>query len=226
MKNTMSVLINTFIKITLILFLVFFCDLAIIAQETETSIGEEFDDFLEQQKSPISDSLKYYSDLRETTRLKFEIAKEKYFENQYSQYFTDNLNHRKQTFNWQLFSTKIIFFTVIIIVMSGLVFSGIQFYQALKQVNSFSKLVNSENLEKAEHLKGLDKTEIELSISNGIKINSSIIGLIILSISIAFFYLYILYVYPINQINIDNTNFSQTEIIEKHTAPNTVQNDK
>ena len=222
----MLVLSNKKNKLAIIILIAFFWSGQLNSQENKSSIGQEFDDFLEQEKSQIYDSLKYYSDLREITRLKFEIAKEKYFENQYSQYFTDNLNHRKQTFDWQLSSTKLIFFTVIIIVISGLVFSGIQFYQSLNQVNSFNKLINSENLEKAEHLKGFDKTEIELSVSNGIKINSSIIGLIILSISIAFFYLYILYVYPINQINIDNTNFTKTEIIEKNTVPNKVQNGK
>jgi len=193
----------------------------IISQPTKNSIFEkELDIFTESEKSSISDSLNYYGDLRDITRLKFEIAKEQYFENQYSQYFTDNLNHRKQTFDWQLFSTKVIFLTVIIIVICGLIFSGIQFYQSFKQTNYLHKLINSENIEKAEHIKGFDKTEIELSTSNGIKINSSIVGLIILSISIAFFYLYILYVYPINQINIDNTNFDKTELIENTTVPN------
>ncbi|WP_394970357.1 hypothetical protein [uncultured Croceitalea sp.] len=181
---------------------------------SSVDIGKKFDDFMKQNESSISDSLKYYQDLSEISRLKNEISKELYFEKQYSNYFTDNLNHRRRTFNWQLLSGKLIFVAVIIIVLCGLVFSGIQFYQSIKQVNSILKIVDSENLQKLDTVTKADKTEIELSLTNGIKINSSIIGLIILSLSIAFFYLYIAHVYPINQLSIDNTGFAKTEIID------------
>ncbi|MDR7127687.1 sterol desaturase/sphingolipid hydroxylase (fatty acid hydroxylase superfamily) [Algoriphagus sp. 4150] len=215
MKSIMSTLNRISVNRNLFFFWILFSltsSACGMQEDTTLQIEEEFDEFLKKEKSSLSDSLSYYGDLREITKLKYEIAREKYFENQYSQYFTENLKHRKQTFDWQLFSTKLIFFTVIIIVLCGLLFSGIQFYQSIKQTAALYKLANAENIEQLAKLDPAEKTEIELSISNGVKITSSIIGLVILVVSIAFFYLYILYVYPINQINIDNANFNKTEI--------------
>ena len=207
----------------IILYLVLFTPRLLFGQKEK--IISEFSDHTQSKQTSLSDSLDYYGDLRDITKFKYEIAKEKYFEKQYSGYFTENLNHRKNTFNWQLFSTKLIFLTVIVIVFCGLVFSGIQFYQTIKQTNALSKLANSENLQNLEKLTHTEKTEIELSLTNGIKITSSIIGLIILTISIVFFYLYILHVYPINQINIDNSIFNKTEM-ENTMPPNDVQKSK
>ncbi len=185
---------------------VFFFTITGLSQEDGNGleIKEKFKAFFQDNRSELRDSITYYEDLRQLTRLKYEIAKERYFENQYSDYFTNSLEHRRQTFYWQLQSTKWIFLMVIIIVFSGLFFAGIQFYHSIKKNNSKKKIYP----EKQEEM---SKTEMELSLK-GVKINSSVIGLIILVISVAFFYLYILYVYPINQINIDNSNFSSNEI--------------
>lgn len=42
-------------------------------------------------------------------------------------------NHQQKVFEWQLFSSKIIFWTVILSVAAGLFFSGVQFYHAFKK---------------------------------------------------------------------------------------------
>ncbi|WP_299224106.1 hypothetical protein [uncultured Psychroserpens sp.] len=191
-----------------------FSSTSVLSQDSSEAT-QKFEQFTKNQKTSLTDSVDYYSDLNEVARLKYEIAKEKYFESQYVQYFTENLDHRKQTFDWQLFSTKLIFFTVIIIVLCGLVFSGIQFKQSINHLNKKTASTDSSSEDSSPIL---DKTEIELSLTNGVKINSSIIGLLILCVSIAFFYLYILYVYPINQINIDNTGFSEIENTTSQTT--------
>jgi hypothetical protein len=44
-----------------------------------------------------------------------------------------------------------------------------------------------------------EPTELEIS-KSGVKVSSPILGVIILVISLAFFYLYLVYVYPIEEI--------------------------
>nr|WP_143404094.1 hypothetical protein [Gaetbulibacter sp. 4G1] len=204
---------NMFSRISMLFFLILAANSVNVNGQVDSisEVEKKFDSFMSNNQTVLTDSLSYYSDLREIKRFKLEIAKEEYFEKQYSNYFTDNLRHREETFNWQLFSSKVIFFTVIVIVLCGLIFSGIKFHQSIKLNKALSKLENEESIEKILKLNSADKTEVELSINNGLKMTSSIIGLIILFISIAFFYLYILYVYPINQLKIDNSNFNMSE---------------
>lgn len=104
------------------------------------------------------------------------------------EYLTFATHHRKNVFAWQLFSTKIIFYAVLILVFIGIFFSGIQFYKSIRR----------------QSLPGADDkddpiTEFEASTS-GIKVSSPVLGVIILVISLAFFYLYLVYVYPITEI--------------------------
>jgi len=80
---------------------------------------------------------------------------------------------------WQSTSGKIIFWVVLAIVLAGLILSAIQFYIATKSKSD------------------LPASEIKLSYKE-IHIHSSVLGLLILTISIAFFYLYLNYVYPIS----------------------------
>jgi len=90
------------------------------------------------------------------------------------------LNHRRKVLNWQYHSSIIIFFVVILIVLTGLILSYLHFKRSL---------VTNENAE----------TELEIS-KSGLKVRSSIIGIIILVISIAFFYLYLTHIYKIEEI--------------------------
>lgn len=104
-------------------------------------------------------------------------------QNDYAVY---SLEHRKKVFNWQLIAGKIIFVFVMLIVLSGLALSYMHFYKGLKS---------------GEETPG---TELEMSTS-GVKINSSVIGLVILVLAIAFLYLYLVHVFPINEFNVDST---------------------
>ncbi len=104
-------------------------------------------------------------------------------QNDYAVY---SLEHRKKVFNWQLIAGKIIFVFVMLIVLSGLALSYMHFYQGLKS---------------GQETPG---TELEMSTS-GVKINSSVIGLVILVLAIAFLYLYLVHVFPINEFNVDST---------------------
>jgi|GEM_PF-5279652 len=102
-------------------------------------------------------------------------------------YLMKSLDHRQKVFSWQHTASIIIFFVVIIIVVAGLVLSVMHFYKDLHAAAGTEK-----------------GTEIEVG-PKGLKINSSIIGLLILALSIAFLYMYLIYVFPINELSVDNS---------------------
>ncbi len=99
-------------------------------------------------------------------------------------YRSEGLQHRRAVFKWQLFSARLIFFIVLGLVASGIVFAAIQFRQGMQGENAADANLS---------------TQVEIS-DKGIKISSPVIGVIILTLSLAFFYLYLLYVYPIENI--------------------------
>lgn len=106
---------------------------------------------------------------------------------EYRRYAMKNV---QSVFNWHLYSTIMIFFMVVIIVLTGLYLSYRQFrMQELAVKRGRDKLVATETA--AESI-----TTLELG-KDGLKINSAVIGLIILTISLAFFFLYLKYVYPV-----------------------------
>jgi len=106
----------------------------------------------------------------------------------YYEYRVSGFEHRKNVFSWQLVSTKWIFFGVLLMVFCGICFSGIQFYKSM----TLSNVEGSEAMDAGV-------TEFEASTS-GIKVTSSVLGIIVLVISLVFFYLYLVYVYPISEI--------------------------
>lgn len=160
----------------------------------------------------------------------------------WQQYHRENLTHRKNTFNWQYSSGIVIFYIVILVVLSGILYSGIQFYQSVREMRMREAIIREReavNLliaremmakrtiteEKEDILAHTSplmtvtdaKTELELS-AKGVKLNSSLVGVIILVISVAFFYLYLIYVYPIDQMKIDVEQQRQEMIKAKEEA--------
>ncbi len=97
-----------------------------------------------------------------------------YYEN-----LTTGLAHRKKVFQWQYVSSIIIFYVVIGIVAIGLYFSWMQFH--------------------ASRGGEVGITSIEAS-KEGLKLSSPVLGVIILVLSLAFFYLYLVHVYPISEL--------------------------
>lgn len=95
------------------------------------------------------------------------------------------LEHRERLFRWQLRANQISFVVVLVLVSAGIVFSGIQFAHSLRAVPG-------ESGEASVH---------ELSISaQGVSVKSSVIGLIVLTISLGFFYLYLVHVFPLEEL--------------------------
>lgn len=98
----------------------------------------------------------------------------------YYEYRKIGYTHRIKVFEWQYFSSKIIFVVVILLMFSGIYFAAVQFHVGLHH--------------KAKE--GEEATEFVFSLK-GIQVKSPVLGLIVLTISLAFFYLYLVYVYPI-----------------------------
>ena len=94
--------------------------------------------------------------------------------------------YRRSVFSWQLLSSKIIFFVVIVLVLSGIYFAGLQFFHAMR----LSK--------KGADLQKLMASELTAS-AKEIKVSSPVLGVIILVLSFLFFVLSLKYVYPINE---------------------------
>lgn len=105
----------------------------------------------------------------------------------YFNYRVEGFDHRHRVFEWQLLSSRIIFVIVILLVVVGVYFSGVQFHRG-----TLARLESESDESEA-------RTELEASMQ-GIKVSSSTLGVIILVISLAFFYLYLVYVYPIEEI--------------------------
>ena len=94
------------------------------------------------------------------------------------EYYRFGLTHRENVLKWQHLSTKIILIVVLFLVTMGLYFAWVQFREGTAKQAS---------------------TEIEISTSS-IKVSSPVLGVIILTVSLAFFYLYLIYVYPIQEV--------------------------
>lgn len=102
------------------------------------------------------------------------------------EYYKSGLEHRSRVFWWQHMSTRIIFGVVLLLVGAGVYFAWVQFRHDLGMPGEGAE----------ERVSG---HTVELSTS-GIKVSSPVLGVIILALSLAFFYLYLIYVYPITEI--------------------------
>ena len=96
----------------------------------------------------------------------------------YETYTITALRQRTAAFAWQAFASKIIFWLVVILVLSGIAFSGIQFWFGLRRGTA------------------ADTGEVNVSLE-GVKVRSQFLGVVTLALSLAFFYLYLRTVYPI-----------------------------
>lgn len=100
----------------------------------------------------------------------------------YYAYRSDGYIHRQRVFEWQDISTKITFAVVVLLVLAGIYFAGVQFHVGMREGRHTG-----------------EPGEVEMSVK-GIKVRSPVLGVIVLTISLAFFYLYLVYVYPIENV--------------------------
>ena len=124
------------------------------------------------------------------TRQRYLNAMQRYYE-----YRANGYAYRSRVFEWQLFSSRIIFLTVLALVSAGIYFAAVQFRVAMRAAARPAAAA-----EPSPPLSGVTlATQLEVS-AKGLVVNSSVMGLIILALSLAFFYLYLVYVYPITDV--------------------------
>ncbi len=108
--------------------------------------------------------------------------------------FWYTFNQNRKVFQWQYISSILIFFLVMIIVLIGLYLSYLQFKMATK---IFTAPPSPDKPDNSAGYVDMMKADLELG-KDGIKINTAVVGLIILTLSLAFLFLYLKYVYPIS----------------------------
>lgn len=134
------------------------------------------------------------SDLRKSYKLAL-ISALNYDRSRYD-FYTKRIPNEDEIFHFQAFTSKVIFLIVLLVVFFGLSLSALQFYQSTRISKQIKNATKSNNETENEVVEKSVVTNLELTLK-GVKISTSVIGLIILIISLAFFYLYLVYVYPI-----------------------------
>lgn len=156
----------------------------ILSTFTTTGFAQQEPDILQDFDETVTEDAKE-DVMREAEEQTAAFERSAELDQKLNDYAIASLDHRKAVFDWQLFASKLIFVIVMLIVLSGLILSYMHFYKSLKAPAG-----------------EVENTELEMSTS-GIKMNSSVIGLIILVLAIAFLYLYLIHVFPINEFNVD-----------------------
>lgn len=105
------------------------------------------------------------------------------YEVNYWKYNSESLALRHRVFRQQFYISGAIFLLVIALVGVGVYFAFVQF-----------------QLGKIAGNAAMERTDLELGAS-GLKISSSVLGLLVLALSMGFFFLYLKYVYPISVLN-------------------------
>lgn len=131
------------------------------------------------------------------------------------------LKDRTATYAWQHRTSRWIFFIVVLVVLIGITFSAAHFYNAMRRENRLLALQEKKQERKKQPetgKEGDDKqpetdtaTSIEVS-SSGIKISSSLVGIIVLFFSLLFFFLYLKFVYPINETKLDRIDVQEVDV--------------
>jgi len=124
-----------------------------------------------------------------TTRQKYLTAMQRYYE-----YRAAGYAYRSRLFEWQLLSSRAIFVVVLALVGAGMYFAAVQFRAAM--VGARQQAVGNAPSDAGEATLA---TKLEVS-AKGLVVNSSVLGVIILALSLAFFHLYLVYVYPIQNV--------------------------
>lgn len=93
------------------------------------------------------------------------------------------LDHNYALFRWQLISTKISFAVTVFLVLCGVAFSALQFWKSFRAAEAGAPA----------------PTELELS-GGKVRVSSPVLGVIVLVISLGFFYLFLVHAYPIEEV--------------------------
>lgn len=124
-------------------------------------------------------------------------AESEYYKYYYGEYLKKKAEVNLSQFIWQRGASSYMLWLVVIVVLSGIGFSGFQLWKA-SQINDFGQ-----------------DSSIEISVQR-VKITSSVVGVIVLAISIIFLYLFLIEVYRVNIVDMESTEKKPPEITKEH----------
>jgi len=127
------------------------------------------------------------------------IDAQKAYAEYYKTYLDGLAATQLRTFNWQFWTSVVLLVVVVVICISGVIFSGFQLYSATAQ--DFRGR-NADRLN-ADHLAANKPDQLAANVElswQSVRVTSSVIGLVVLVISLAFFYLFLKDVYPISAV--------------------------
>jgi hypothetical protein len=131
----------------------------------------------------------------------------------YAEYVRWQRQFAKQSWDWHLFSTKLLMFVVLGIVGFGLIITYLQFsrdgQQHLRPTKRQRPTSTTDGTPQAE---AGEEAQSKLRLTfEGIEITSQVIGLLVLGFSLAFFYLYVKVVYPMQEVELQKNAQSAVE---------------
>lgn len=103
---------------------------------------------------------------------------------------------RQRIYEWQFLSSRIVFCVVILIVLIGLYFSWLQFKVFLIAAGAKQPAKVAIQAEDPQEVPA-PIHQVEITPTGGLRISTPVMGIVILAISLGFFYLYLSVVYPI-----------------------------
>jgi hypothetical protein len=146
----------------------------------------------EDEKQQMLDNCKRaYDELAAKADSKGYAAWQDYKEYYYRTYQHDLAESQLNAFKWQATASKILIWVVVIVCLSGVVFSGYQLWRATAP----GPVGGGADGKTADPL----ATNVELSWQN-VRVTSSVIGLVVLVISVAYLYLFLKEVYHIEMV--------------------------
>lgn len=126
----------------------------------------------------------------------------------YTKYLVERANIELATYRWQRHASETLMWMVGAICLSGVLFSGYQLWTAARLPRSHHRPPSpADSTSKGN---GSTETTLEFSIER-FKITSSVVGLVVLAMSLAFFYLFVTNIYLIDS----SPTSHQSEIIPK-----------
>ncbi|GFD84612.1 hypothetical protein KUL150_06710 [Alteromonas sp. KUL150] len=147
------------------------------------------------------EALKKESELKEEQNYYESLLRHEAFEKERFAYDVFTFDDNKNSFTFQNIQTWVIFVIVMLLVISGVYLAYLQFKldekKALAQLE-IQKLLARNSATEPQLGTSADNGENSFEVStSGIKITSSVIGLVVLAMSFAFFYMYVLHVYDL-----------------------------
>jgi hypothetical protein len=117
-----------------------------------------------------------------------------------------SLEHRRRVFEQQYYCGWMIFVTVIALVAAGIGFSGWQLSFSMRRPGpKTSHTAGTRKFSASERSQAEASAEAQIDLNStfkaskeGFEVSSSVVGVIILALSFAFFFAYLKYVYPIS----------------------------